>query len=139
MTSRPIWRGRPKRPRVRVWVIGAMIVALLFVVAVGSNVLGGRPPWSRPFTEAPSSEGGDLDAAQVAQDFLRLVADSRRNADTAPLPCVWVTDEAGLLNPCRDELQRRWGELVAVERAGYAVDRQQRYFQHGNYCRGDGG
>lgn len=98
--------------------IGAVTVVVLIVLVVGSNVLGDRPPWAPQFTRAPGSDGGDLDAAKAAQDFLRLVADSRRNAETAPLPCFWVTDEGGVLNPCRDELQRRWGELVSVERAG---------------------
>ena len=66
-------------------------------------------------TDAAPSE---VSAAATAQEFLRLVADSRRNDDTAPLPCVLVIDEGGLLNPCMDTLTQRWAELEPIERIG---------------------
>lgn len=46
------------------------------------------------------------------------MADSRRNDDTAPLPCTWVTDGGGVLNPCMDALTQRWAELEPVESLG---------------------
>lgn len=77
-----------------------------------------RQDWrARGFT-APRVRDLLLKQAQWDENFLRLVADSRRGDDTASLPCVWVTDAGGLLNPCRDALQRRWEELVSIEETG---------------------
>lgn len=108
--ERPAWRGRFAAGLVAVALALAAVAALAQVAA---PVVGWRPVW-QPVATEPT----DLSAAAAAQEFLRLVADSRRNDDTAPLPCVLVTDPGGLLNPCMDALTQRWVELEPIEQIG---------------------
>ena len=109
----PRWRSRFAA------LVGAVTLVLVAVAAVmqfAAPVVGWRPPW-RPDDTGPT----DQSAAAEAQEFLRLVADSRRNDDTAPLPCVLVTDPGGVLNPCMDALNQRWAELEQIERIGSRI------------------
>ncbi len=98
------------------------MLALVFIVLLTGAAIAkpvGVP--HLPFWPQGRPEAVEPDAAAAAEDFLRLVADSRRNEDTAPLPCVWVTNPGGLLNPCMDALTRRWAELDTIEKLGPAL------------------
>lgn len=106
--ERPTWPGRFAVGLVAVTLAMAAVAALAQFAA---PVLGWRPAWQ-------PAEPTDLSAAAAAQEFLRLVADSHRNDDTAPLPCALVTDPGGLLNPCMDALTKRWVELEPIEQIG---------------------
>ncbi len=101
------------RARVQRWLL-ALVLIVLITGAVLARPAGSYrlPLWTQGRSEA------EPDAAAAAEDFLRLVADSRRNEDTAPLPCVWVTNPGGLLNPCMDALTQRWAELDTIEKLG---------------------
>lgn len=108
--GRLAWPGRFAAGLVAVTLVLAAVATLAQVAA---PVLGWRPVW-QPVATEPT----DLSAAAAAQEFLRLVADSHRNDDTAPLPCALVTDPGGLLNPCMDALNERWVELEPIEQIG---------------------
>ena len=98
---------------------GALLAtaAILALVTGRELGLGTTPTPSIPSIWPGGVDGQDRDAAAQAQRFLRLVADSRRNEDTAPLPCTCVST-SGFLNPCMDALKQRWPELEPIEEVG---------------------
>lgn len=108
--ARPVRRGRIA--------VGLVIVTLSLLTIAGSAQVAAPSFGWGPTGRTADAEPTEVSAAATAQEFLRLVADSRRNDDTAPLPCVLVIDEGGLLNPCMNALTLRWAELEPIERIG---------------------
>lgn len=98
--------------------VGLVMVTLSVLTITGAAQVAAPSLGWGPTGQTTDAAPTEVSAAATAQEFLRLVADSRRNDDTAPLPCVFVIDEGGLLNPCMDTLTQRWAELEPIERIG---------------------